>query len=677
MATDSNEQYKRLRQYLAPSIKGKNTEAVLTALATPAAYLINSVESVHDQLYIASAVDRYLDQRLADYNLVRPPKVGLSDDVFRGIGIDVVNRKQIRDLLNNLLSTIFGEELTQATSKSAKFEPYDLDDGDTILIKFDGGQTLSVTFESSQFANINLATAQEVADAITRSIRAQGKSGRAFSRDDGSGGYVVLISDTIGPSSSVAVFGGRAQNELVFDKPRPTSTGASTQWTITPVSGGGLRFTWSGGGNPSIGKIRLNDYVNIYGGGFNVNNQGTYTITNFKGGAVNSAFFEVENPNGVSEIATQGVDSATLFFQPFRHTINTKTRYAAIYQEEARLLEIFIPATTKVVRRDRKGAAHMHGEANIVTEAYNPGLNEVTDVTVPAKAAISDGQYFLLASAQNTILYYAYFDTTGGNLVDPAIPGRTGIRVNISSAVTATDVAVLLANILNGQNDFGSAKPATPTVRIANKNVGASTNISNGNVPGLVVALVQNGVNTSTTTTSVPNPDEGFPDTQGPYMYDTTQPFVVSDVGSLSTIALNPDSGRIIPVVNANAFPDEQGFLILGLGTSHQEGPIPYLARPSSTSILLNPSYRIRNDHPIGTDVALVAQTGPVVISREGSDYPFYLTDVVAGRIYAEELIKEVSATGINVVITILFPSDEGLGKWGTEYSEKTIIWGD
>lgn len=534
MASNEEKEYKRLREFLNPAIKGKTTEAVLRSLAAGAGYLIDQIEAVNQQLYIATASDKYLDQRLADYNLVRPPNVGLSDDVFRDIGISVVSRKQVRDLIEQLLLTMFGDEATNATSRSSELETYNLDDGDTLIISFDGQDSAIVTFTNDQFANINNATAQEVADAITKSLRKQGRNGRAFAKDDGAGGYVVLISDTVGPSSSVVVLGGRAQNILKFDRIRPTTAGPSTQWTITQVSGGSLRFTWTAGANPSIGKVRVNDYVNIYGTAFSSENQGTYTITQVKGGTVGNAYFEVSNPSGVAETTNQGTVDAILFFNPFINNLSTKIRFAAAYQTESRLLEIFIPATTKVVRRERRGAAHLH---------------------------------------------------------DDGLPSDPGV--------------------------------------------------------------------------------------EGPYIFDLSQPFIISSTGTVSSSQIDPDTGRVIFVSDSSEFPDEQGFIVLGYGTSHQEGPIPYLARPSNSSLLLNPSYKIKNIHPASTDVAFVAQNGPIVPKKDGTDIPFYITDVVAGRGYAEELIKTVAATGINLLITIVYPGSEGLGKWGTATDEKTYVWGE
>lgn len=532
--TTPEEEYKRLRSYLNPAIKGPNTQAILESIASSvSASLVNNVEFVHDQLYIATATDRYLDQRLADYGLDRPSSVGLSDDIFREVGISVVNRKQVRDLIMSLLTTMFGDETTKATSKSSTFEPYSLQDGDTLSFRFDGQESITVRFTTDQFTNISAATAQEVADAITKELRKQGKSGSAFSKDDGLGPYVTIISDTAGPSSSVVVTGGRAQNVLKFDKIRPTTGTSSTQWTVSK-EGGFLRFTWSGGSDPSVGKTAKGDYVNIFGSGFDSLNQGTFTLENVQGGIVNQAYFEIINPNGVAEIVTQGSNDAVLFFFPLRNTLSTKSRYAAVYQTEQRVLQIFMPATTKVVRRDRLGAAYLN-------DNY---------------------------------------------------------------------------------------------------------------VSGLV---------------------SGF----GPYLYDLNQPFTISNVATSASTSLGPESSNVISVSDSSQFPDQQGFLILGYGTSHQEGPVPYLARPSNGSILINPSYKIKNVHPSGTDVALVAVNGPVQIAQDGSDYPFYLTDVASGRKYAEALIDTVVATGINVIVTILYPGSEGLSKWSTEYDDKTYIWGE
>lgn len=534
MSTTIEKELLRLRSYLNPAIRGKNTDAILNGLASGmAAPLIDNLQAINDQLYIATASQKYLDLKLSDYNLSRPPQVGLSDEIFREIGIKIINKKQIRSLISDLLRIIFGDEVTKATSKSAMMEPYNLSDGDTLIVQFDGGEKVTIPFSSAQFTSIAAATAQEVADAITKGLRDQGKEGGAFSKNDGSGAYVVIMSNTIGSSSSVRIWGGRAQNVLQFDKARPTSADISTQWTVSLGDAGNVRYTWSSGADPSLGKIRKGDYVNIFASSFSLGNTGTFVITAAKGGAVGDAYFEVENPNAVFETVVQGIPDGVLFYNPVKTTLSSKTKYAAVYQTEARTLELFIPATTKVIRRDRAGAAFIH-------------------------------------------------DTTDVN-DDPA--------------------------------DLG------------------------------------------------------------PNIFDLSQSFTISTIQTATTAVISPSTEKILDMSDTSDFPDQQGYVILGYGTDRQE-KVPYLARPSNTSLLLNPSYRLKNTHPIGTDVSYVSVNAPVTLPSDATDYSFVLTDVVSGRQYAQDLIQSVSATGINLIVTILYPSSEGLSKWNTEYDNKVYIWG-
>jgi hypothetical protein len=524
---------KRLRQYLNPTLRGKNVDILLDSLSSAAAHMIDNAEAVYDQLYIVTASGRYLDQRMADRGLTRPDNVGLSDEIFRELGIDVSNRKQIRDLLLNILRIMYGEEFTRATLISSELETYSLVDGDTLILQFDDEEDLEVVFNSSQFSNISAATAQEVADAITKEIRRLGRRGSAIAKDDGLGGFVQLISETDGPSSTIRVLGGRAQNELKFEQIRSTSGLATTQWTLEIVAGGLVRARWTGGPNPSIGKIRKGDYANLYGSSFDAGNRGTFTITKVQGGLINEAFVEYENPNAVAETVLQGAVDSLLFFNPLRANIARKTNFATLYQTENRLLEIFMPATTRVVRRDRAGAAHLHE----------------------------------------------------------------------SGASTVDDL--------------------------------------------------------------------------GPYTFDITKPFIIGGEEANTTELVDSTTSRVVQVDDASDIPDEPGELVFGFATSKEEGPVPYTSRPSSTTLLIDPSYKFQNVHEAGTNVSFVAQNFAYDVSKDATDFPFYITDIVSGRIFAEEIIELVAATGINVVITILYPEDEGLGKWGDEVnSEKFEVWG-
>ena len=535
--TTKEAEIKRLRSYLNPLFKGKTVDAVLEALAVgSSSYQVNSISQVHDQLYLATAQGIYLDQLAAEYEITRPPQVGIGDDVFREIAIEIKNRKAVRDLINKLLLAMFGDQLVKASSPARVLEPYNLQDQDTLILAFDDQAPITILFNTAEFSSIAAATAQEVADAITKSLRRVNHTGTAIVSNDGAGNYVRIFSDTIGPASNVTILGGRSQNALKFDTTVGAGGNLSTQWTLTSRPGGFLRFTWSGGANPNLGKISVGNYVNIFGGGFaSSTNEGSYTITSFLGGAQNIAYFELYNPLGTPAIITQGTNDAILFYNPIKRKVTSQKSYAAQFQVSQRTVQVFIPAVTKVVRRGRQGSAHLH------------------DTSTP----------------------------------EGLLPGQPG-----------------------------------------------------------------------------------------PYIYDLAQPFTISATETTLDQNLDGTMSRLITVVDATQFPDSQGYLILGYGTKEQEGPIPYISRPSSNTLLISPAYSLKNSFVSGTDVALVATRAGVVLDPSGNDFEFFMTGDAAGRIYAQDLINQIAATGLVVVFTVIFPSDEGLGRWGTVFSEISTVYG-
>ena len=626
--TTNEQEYKRLRSYLNPYIKGNTTDAVLQALAAGnSSYLINNVAAVNDNLYIATASGQYLDQRLSDAGIIRPANVGLSDDIFRKIGIQVKNRKQVRDLINNLLDAIFGDQFVRATSNSGAVEPYNLQDQDTLIVNFDNVSNVTITFNTADFEDIAAAKAEEVADAISKSLSNQGFTGSAIAQNDGNGAYVQLISSTIGPVSSVTVFGGSAQNELLFDSVVPAGGNMSTQWTLSLQPGGVLRFTWTGGANPQIGKVSEGNYVNIYGGGFTASaNEGSYTVVTAIGGAVGSSYFEVENPLATSGIVVQGSDTAILFYNPVRKTLLSLLSYAALFQPSAQMLQIFLPASTQVIRRSREGSAHLHDPPNS-TWVFNANTVSGDVFGITTTSSLTAGANFAV----------------GSSIVETV--------ENIAAAVNEIEGLVAFPNgttLLVIQNDA--------TLTMSGSYTGSQDIVGSGPL-GDVTSLA--------------------PNQPGPYLYDLSQPFVVSDTNTTLTQELDGTMSRVITVADSANFPDAQGYLIFDYGYETQEGPVPYIARPSDNTLLISPAYTIETAHANGGTVHLIAQKAPVSLTSDGSDYPFYITDVASGRIYAQDLIQSVAATGINIVFTILYPNDIGLGKWGTIYTENPQIWAE
>lgn len=107
---------------------------------------------------------------------------------------------------------------------------------------------------------------------------------------------------------------------------------------------------------------------------------------------------------------------------------------------------------------------------------------EVTEITLPAAASITSGQYFTLNSANDATGYYVWFNknSAGGN---PLVLGKTPIEVVISTGNTDAQVAAALNTALSTISDF-TASQLLNKVTVTNTAIGPTTNAANVNVGG-------------------------------------------------------------------------------------------------------------------------------------------------------------------------------------------------
>lgn len=114
-----------------------------------------------------------------------------------------------------------------------------------------------------------------------------------------------------------------------------------------------------------------------------------------------------------------------------------------------------------------------------VTQQGDGTHPEITNITLPAGAAITGGQYFLIDSTTTTFYVWMKVDGVGA---DPAIGGRTGLQININSTDSANTVASKTATVMDARAELITPQPAAGSSLITNTNAanGAVTDAANG-----------------------------------------------------------------------------------------------------------------------------------------------------------------------------------------------------
>lgn len=355
--------FQRLRAFLNRSIKGKFTNATLEALAEGDNFNVNNVLALKDNLFVATAERRFLDKVVARMGVIRPAGVGIDDDNFRKMAVSSTHNQLVPNVFLEILELFYGEDAVKANVLAGSEETYALEHGMDIYIKQDGKDLpLRVEFKAQDFQNINQAKAIEIATIISRESLKGGYTIYATDYLDAAANkiYLQLFSGTRGPKSSITVVGGSAQNILMFPSLKPTTQIAGTQFDVT-IIGGNVRYTWTGGTDPGLQNVEIGDYVNIKNVPFPVEQSGSYIITSVVPDVVSAGYFEISNPivqTGGTVVLANADDLR--FFYPKRNNINDLTRFASIYEINPYEVVVFLPATSKIVKRDLIGSWHLH-----------------------------------------------------------------------------------------------------------------------------------------------------------------------------------------------------------------------------------------------------------------------------------------------------------------------------
>lgn len=663
--------YIKLRAALNPVLKGKYWDALLESLASTDALNEQNVLAAKEQLFIATASEIYLDRLMSSLGITRPIGVGIDDNTFRELGIKVTNSKLVTNVLLDVLEIFYGSEATRANTVTGVPERYNLKDGDTLSIKVDG-KILLVTFSAQDFNEINRASAQEVAAAISRASFEQGFTLTASVHIDYDTGanFVKIFSGTKGPKSNIVILGGSAQNVLKFPEQKLSIGKIGTTFSMSFFNEF-VRFTWTGGPDPQLGFLDIGDYVNIYGSGFLERNRGVFTVENVQGGSVGQAFFDIINPNfqlqpPVILTGTDGVSGGGVVLKTLNiaSAPNGLVRNSNVVTVETTLPHNF-----------------SFGQKIVIKESENPSFNG----TFYVNTIVSPTKFTYLQFGSNITSGLGKVSSSSDIEISPIGAIRSGgvttIKTNSNHYLQVGDTVEILgiddssfaglitvtsttSNTFTYTQDFSSdVMFFKPTIWNLQK-LGRYATIYEVNPYEIVVFLpvTSNIVKRTLIGSAHLNPSAAQSILSGSFVFNSKEGFSIKK--EYTTITQDIYSGESIKIAfgqDTSQFPDQEGFLVFDYGTSNQEGPVRYLGRPSTGSFIIDPTYTFTKTHSAGSSVTLINDRRPYSPKTDGTDYPMYLTGTNKGRIESEKIIKQLSAAGVALNIILVTPKGPGL----------------
>jgi len=144
--------------------------------------------------------------------------------------------------------------------------------------------------------------------------------------------------------------------------------------------------------------------------------------------------------------------------------------------------------------------------------------------------------------------------------------------------------------------------------------------------------------------------------------------FLFNPNGSVNTFTITKQKANLqqviskgnvytsIAVDSTTLFLNPSGELIFGFGTPEQEGPVKYRGIPNTSTILLDPSYTFKNNHPVNTVINVISKREPYVPVRSGKDLAIYLTSPSGAREIVQDILRTLAAAGIIINFKILAP---------------------
>lgn len=602
----------RIHDNLNPIFRSRenpNWRALVEAIGQSDQDTADLIEEVRKQFFISTASRPYLDRLGANLKINRPKTVGMDDTGLRRyIPILAYQPKQVKLIMDQLLDIFFFRESTSAFVESASSNNYYLKDGWELLYKVDATKEEKIIFLQSEFTDISLAGAEEIAAAINR----QALSSFATVSVDKitKQKQIRIFSKTIGAKSSIEITGGRANISLKFlGFIDGAGSGTTTQWHLSKI-GDTVTMKYVGGSLVALDRVEAGDIVIVdmpvgYGS-FEV--QEVDLINNH---------IVYQNIQGVEDADfnhAASPDYYVRFMKPQRSVVYTKNNRAMVWELASGEIVIEMPATPPIVRRSLIGSAHVNGTVAIMEDRISD-----TEIQVDDASEWPESGVFILEPVEEI----KKLDLQGYESSD----------------------------FINGRFD-SFEKRFYYTGKSGNRLTGISPNFpkaSDADEEGVGIAYAGSRIylNSSVLQTGV----------LGPYMSDTSSSFVLSGFTGKLNKEINAGNTSInIDIKTPNNIPNEQGFLIFDYGLATQEGPVRYLYKASENNIAIDPAYVFQYNHSVNSSITAIRRKGAQVLSGLGKEYPLYVSDPGAAREVLQDLIRDVKSAGTFLRYIVRFP---------------------
>lgn len=436
-----------------------NWNALITALGQSDQNVADLVAQLKQQFFIKTASGNYLGNLGSNSGVARPPGVGMVDSTYKKyIPILAYSPKQVRYIIDQLLTIFFVPESTTAFTESTQASPYAMQDGWSLEYTVDGVNDELIHFHTSDFANISAATATEIAAAINR--QAKYSNAEDYYDHVAKADLVKIFSNSIGSRGSIELVGGLANTVLQFNG-FIAGAGASTgtQWTITKV-GQTVKAQWTGGTNPALNLVQAGDVVMLL---LN-NNTGSFIVEDV---SLSTNTITYENLFATPGTYTEAAPYQVSFFRPVRNVVYNNPSRAVVWEITPGEAIVEMPATPPVVKRNLIGSAHLNGAISTMTARdSDTSLTVANASTFPMSGhfwlqEVVEIQTRYLTPTQDTLATITSNTRLQGTPIKYSFTDRLVLQTtgDITSGSAVINNLASTAGVAVGQNMFGIGLP--------------------------------------------------------------------------------------------------------------------------------------------------------------------------------------------------------------------------